>query len=126
MGTGRILVVEDEFLIRITLSEALSDAGFDVVEASSAEEALSAVSESGPFELLLTDVQLSGRIDGVGLARAVRVNLPELPVIFMTGRPDSVVATNAGGRDVTIAKPYSLRDVCAAAKRLTDGAPPSA
>jgi CheY-like chemotaxis protein len=121
MGAGRVLVVEDEFLIRMTLVEALSDAGFEVVEASSAEEALAAVSSFGPFALLLTDVQLAGRIDGIDLAREMRLNLPDLPVIFMTGRPDSVVTPYAGARDLTIAKPYALSDICDAARRLTGG-----
>ncbi len=119
MTAIRVLVVEDEFLIRMTLTEALSDEGFDVVEAASAEEALALIAGAGPFALLLTDLQLGGKGDGIALARAVREREPDMPVIFMTGRPDHVAPGALSARDVTIAKPYLLTDICAAARRLT-------
>jgi DNA-binding response OmpR family regulator len=114
----RILIVEDEFLIRMTLSEALAEEGFDVVEAGSGEEAVRLMADRAPIALLLTDVQLSGGLDGLALARRMRNEVPGLPVIFMTGRPDSAAGGMVSDRDVTIAKPYLIADVCAAARRL--------
>jgi CheY-like chemotaxis protein len=119
MTGPRILIVEDEFLIRMTLSEALADEGFDVTEAASGEQALDLQQRSEPFALLLTDVQLAGNLDGFALVRAMRETTPGLPVIFMTGRPDNLTQANVSPRDVTIAKPYLLTDICAAAHRLT-------
>ena len=113
----RILVVEDEFLIRLTLSEALSDEGFSVLEAETADKALPILQDGIALDLLVTDIQLPGSLDGYGLVDAMRGNRPDLPVIFMTGRPDQ------GGRaaspiEVFIAKPYTLDEICNAAKRL--------
>ncbi len=119
-GGDRLLLVEDEFLIRLTLSEALSDAGYEVLEAADADEALRQMSgraAGAAVKLLLTDVQLPGPIDGHALAARAREQAPDLPVIFMTGRPDP---GHAGllGRDVFIAKPYLPSEVCAAVDRI--------
>ena len=115
----RILIVEDEFLIRITLSEALSDAGFEVEEAASGDEALTLIDATPGIALLLTDVQLPGSLDGLALARTARERAPDLPVIFMSGRPDCMTAADLSERDMVVPKPYRLADICAAARRLT-------
>jgi DNA-binding response OmpR family regulator len=118
MPNARILIVEDEFLIRLTLAEALSEEGFDVVEAGSGDEALVMLQEQGGIGLLLTDIQLPGRLNGLDLARAARQHAPDLPIIYMTGRPDSLASGARSGRDVFIAKPYLPSEVCATARRL--------
>ena len=115
----RVLVVEDEFLIRLTLSEALGDEGFEVLEAESGDAALPMISSDSGIRLLLTDIQLPGTLNGRALVERVRQTQPELPVIFMTGRPDQDSAAAVPGREVYISKPYTLSDVCNAAKRLT-------
>ncbi len=113
----RVLIVEDEFLIRLTLSEALLDAGYEVVEAADADEALSAAESDPSIRLLLTDVQLPGPIDGHSLAARLREQWPDLPVIFMTGRPDAA-ALASGARDRFIAKPYLPSEICAAVEDI--------
>ncbi len=117
---ARLLLVEDEFLIRLTLAETLQDAGYEVVEAEDADEALAHLA-TGPVDLLLTDIQLPGPADGKELAKRVRAILPELPVIFMTGRPEPGGTRLAGARELTIAKPYLPSEVCAAIARLLGG-----
>ncbi len=112
-----VLIVEDEFLIRMTLSEALMDEGFTVVEAETADSALPLLQNSSEIDLLVTDIQLPGTLDGYGLVKAIRKEKPELPVIFMTGRPDESSMTRSK-LDVFIAKPYTLEEICSAAKRL--------
>lgn len=116
----RILVVEDEFLIRMTLFEALSDDGFDVLEAGNGDDALALLRADPAIRLLLTDLQLPGGLDGRTLALKAREAVPDLPVIYVSGRPDAVQDL-ASSRDVVIAKPYLPSDVCAAARRLTQG-----
>lgn len=113
----RLLLVEDEFLIRLTLAETLQDAGYEVVDAADADEALSRVAETS-FSLLLTDIQLPGPVNGHELAARIRELLPEIPVIFMTGRPEPGAAGSAARRDVFIAKPYLPSEVRAAVARL--------
>jgi DNA-binding response OmpR family regulator len=115
----RVLVVEDEFLVRLTLTEALADEGFEVVEAETADAALPALAADPDIRLLLTDVLLPGTLDGIGLAERARALRPELAVIFMTGRPDSVPGTRQSDNEAFIAKPYLPSEVTAAVRRLT-------
>ena len=113
----RVLVVEDEFLIRVTLAEALGDEGFEVLEAESADAALPMLQSNPEIRLLLTDIQLPGVLNGRTLAAKAREQLPGLPIIFMTGRPD--IGEPNSPLDVFISKPYTLTDICEAARRLT-------
>ncbi|MGI4796819.1 MAG: response regulator [Janthinobacterium lividum] len=113
----RVLVVEDEFLIRMTLAEALADEGFDVIEAETGDDALPILKSDPNIRLLLTDIQLPGVLNGRTLATRAREHLPTLPIIFMTGQPD--ISDRANDRDVFISKPYTLFDICEAARRLT-------
>ena len=115
----RVLVVEDEFLIRLTLSEALGDEGFEVLEAETGDAALPMLAPGSGIRLLLTDIQLPGSLNGLALVDRVRQSMPDLPVIYMTGRPDPDGTASASPLDVFIAKPYTLTDICNAAKRLT-------
>ena len=118
MTQTRVLIVEDEFLIRLTLAEAFADEGFAVTEAASGDEAAALLGGAPQFGLLLTDIQLPGTMSGLELATAARSRHPELSVIYMTGRPDSALQTCLSGRDAFVAKPYLPSEVCAAARRL--------
>ena len=113
----RVLVVEDDFLIRMTLSEALQSEGFVVIEADSGEAALVQLRSDPTICLLMTDMQLSGSLDGGALAAAVRAENAILPIIYMTGRPDRIGAVDTT-REIVIAKPYLPSQVCAAARTL--------
>ena len=115
----RVLLVEDEFLVRLTLSEALADEGLDVVEAVSGDEALPLLEADDQIILLLTDIQLPGKLNGLNLARLARRLRPDLPVIYMTGRPDTMAGLTVSERDAFIAKPYVPSEVTAAVRRLT-------
>ncbi len=123
MPKPRALVVEDEFLVRLTLVEALGDDGFDVTEAGSADEGLEVLQAADGFALLVTDIQLPGVLSGLQLADAARRIHPELPIIFMTGRPDSLAGRVASARDAYVAKPCLPSEISAAARRLI--VPPS-
>lgn len=114
---SKVLVVEDEFLVRLTLVEALSDEGFQVLEAETGDAALPILQRYQEIRLLLTDIQLPGTINGHALALRARETQPNLPIIFMTGGPDE--KTDGSARDVFISKPYTLANICKAAKRLT-------
>ncbi len=117
---SRVLVVEDEFLVRLTLVEALSDEGFQVLEAETGDDALPILQSHQGISLLLTDIQLPGTINGHALALKARESQPDLPIIFMTGGPDD--ESGGSARDVFISKPYTLANICNAAKRLTAAA----
>ena len=114
----RILVVEDEFLIRLTLVEALADEGFDVLEAETGDMALPILQRDGSIALLLTDIQMPGRLNGRRLAAAARETRPNLPVLFMTGQPDPVAEAVRSPLDRYISKPYRLVDICDAVRSM--------
>ena len=114
----RILIVEDEFLIRLTLAEVLADEGYEVLEAETGDDAVEILESSPDIAVLLTDIQLPGKLDGRALARHARQNRPDLPVIFMTGRPETMQGLSTGGREEYVAKPYLPSDICKAVKRM--------
>ncbi len=118
---ARILIVEDEFLIRLTLSEVLVDEGYDVLEADTGDAALALLQHEPGVSVLLTDIQLPGSLDGRALVQRVREVLPTLPVIYMTGRPDSMTGQATGAREMYVAKPYLPSDICAAVRRMLEG-----
>ena len=79
-----ILVVEDETLIRYVVSDELRDRGFQVVEACNADEAMFFLATMTP-DLIVTDVQMPGSIDGAGLLAFVRKTFPDIPVFLTSG-----------------------------------------
>ncbi|OSP54909.1 response regulator [Pseudoruegeria sp. SK021] len=99
----RILVCEDDPLIRLDMAETLRDAGFDVLEAPSAAKALD-VLQSQPVDLLITDVGLPDQ-SGEVLAQHARGANPDLPVIFATGGVDIASAATLGNCKV-LSKPF--------------------
>jgi CheY-like chemotaxis protein len=84
-----ILVVEDEVLIRLSLSEWLRSEAHTVVEAASADEAMKLLGSILEIDLMITDIEMPGRIDGLGLAEQFRNERPALPVIVVSGRSPS-------------------------------------
>ena len=95
----RVLLVEDEPLVRAVMSETLCEEGFDVTEACDADEALEILASSPTFDLLLTDVHMPGCCDGLGVAARAREQDPDLPIVVVTGRPEM-------GRTVQSLKPH--------------------
>lgn len=119
MPYARILLVEDEFLIRLILSEALVEAGYEVREAESGDEAAELIDSQAEFDLLVTDIQMPGSTDGLALASLIRERHPGMPVVYMTGRPD--VMRGAGRlseREAFIRKPYGPAEVLSTIQRL--------
>jgi len=81
-----VIVAEDETPIRSLAVEILSDAGFEVIEASHAEEALSALrSYTGTIHVLFTDIQMPGAMNGLALAHHVRSHWPWVALLITTG-----------------------------------------
>ncbi len=105
-GRQCILVVEDELLVRFMLSDGLRDAGYHVIEACNADEAL-AILETATPDLIISDVRMPGSIDGLGLLALVKESLPLLPVIIMSGHLQPGLAL-ADGATQFIAKPFRI------------------
>ena len=101
-----ILVVEDELLIRMMLSENLRHAGYEVIEAASADHALKVMTTAIP-DLVITDVRMPGRLDGIGLLAELKQANPTLPVIVSSGHLQALEVMEAGA-DNFVQKPYSF------------------
>ena len=120
MASHRLLLVEDEFLIRMTLSEVLTDDGFEVLEAEDGPAALALLEKEDDIALMLTDIQLPGGVDGKTLASRVRERRPDLPVIFMSGRSETRPDPNP--LNIYVNKPYSPIALSARVREILDGA----
>jgi DNA-binding response OmpR family regulator len=84
MAKRSILIVEDEALITLQIMEILTYAGYDVIDAvTRGEEVLEKISGSCPPDLILMDIGLMGKLDGIETARAIR-GKSEVPIIFIT------------------------------------------
>jgi antitoxin Phd len=97
MSNGRLLIVDDELSVRTSYAKSLTEAGFDVVQASDGADALRRI-EGGGFDAVLSDVAMP-EMDGFALLYSLRARLPGLPVIFMLDAPDNrttVKATESG------------------------------
>lgn len=79
------LVVDDEPLILMDTSDMIADEGYAVVEASTADEAYEFLDRHSSLQLLFTDVQMPGELDGFGLARKVQARWPHICVIVASG-----------------------------------------
>ena len=108
-----VLVVEDELLVRMGISLDLADSGYSVIEATCAAEALAVLEAGRRIDLVFSDINMPGPIDGVGLCRVLRRRWPHIPVILTSahGRP---AAQGLGADLLFIAKPYLPTAVLAA------------
>ena len=79
MSTARVLLVEDEFLIRLMTAEMLRDEGFEVFEAQHGDEARALLDDPDNFDVLFTDVRMPGTLDGIDVALHARVRHPATP-----------------------------------------------
>lgn len=105
---SRILVVEDEAGVRALVAEILRDDGFDVVEAASGDEALNSLLLGESVDLVLTDIDMPGKLDGLALAKCVRTRFPHIPVILNSGGRR---AAQAGVVENFISKPFRIDEL---------------
>ena len=109
---ARILVVEDEVLTRAIMAEELRLAGFSVIEADRADEALTYIESGEQVDLVFSDIQTPGSLDGLQLAQTLWGKYPNLPVILTSG--------NAAPKHVGtfVPKPYGVTQTAALISRI--------
>jgi two-component sensor histidine kinase len=83
---GTVLVVEDEMMLRMRAVDIVEDAGFNPVEAVNADDALAILESRSDIELLFTDIQMPGSMDGLKLAHAVHERWPSIKIILVSGQ----------------------------------------
>ena len=119
-----LLLVEDDFDFRLVMAETLADEGFEVIEAQSGDEAVELLVRLEKLDLLVTDIQMPGRFDGNCVATEAKRHYPGLPVIYISGRPESLT-NRIDPTDSFVRKPFSCRHFIVEITRLLAAASPA-
>ncbi|MBX3551400.1 MAG: response regulator [Pseudolabrys sp.] len=122
MGTAyrtKVLLVEDESLIAELVTEVLEEHGFDVCAVATGEAGLARLEADMGIDVLFTDINLAGAMDGAELARRARALRPELPIVYASGRHNAATIAPLVSRSLFLSKPYRPEDVCTLLDRLT-------
>jgi CheY-like chemotaxis protein len=113
-----VLIVEDEALIRLGLVADAQDAGFAVLEAASADQAIAILEARTDVSVVVTDIDMPGSMDGLRLAACVRDRWPPVKLILVSGQVTPEAGDlPSGGR--FFAKPYRGSDIIAAIRSMT-------
>ncbi|WP_305095716.1 response regulator [Croceibacterium aestuarii] len=110
-GGGRVLLVEDEDMVRAVAERALTRQGYSVTTASDGDEGLEAFKASGEFDLVVSDVVMPS-MDGPAMAREIRKLAPKIPVLFMSGYAEEQLRNEISFDDMHfIPKPFSVQQI---------------
>ena len=105
-----VLIVEDESLVRLGAVRSIEEAGFEVIEAANADEAIRILENRSDIRVVFTDIHMPGSMDGLKLAHAVRNRWPPIKIIVTSGRSQvSEQELPEGGR--FFAKPYEATQI---------------
>lgn len=110
-----VLLVEDEVLIRIPVAESLRDIGYEVIEAGNADEAIIIVNSDIHVDLVISDVQMPGQMDGRALVKYLTLERPDIPIILASG---ALIAPDIGDLVLGVRKPYLPSDIATFAKNI--------
>ncbi|MGF7170095.1 two-component system cell cycle sensor histidine kinase/response regulator CckA [Sphingobium xanthum] len=115
-GTGTILLVEDEDMVRTVAERALTRQGYTVITASDGEQGLARLNQAEKIDLLISDVVMPG-MDGPTMVRAVRAADPDMPVLFMSGYAEEQLRKSIDIDNVAfLPKPFSVNQLAEAAR----------
>jgi CheY-like chemotaxis protein len=112
----RVLVVEDDPLVRDIVGMIFDDLGWQVIEATTGEEALQLLKRRAEPDLLFTDIRMPGKVDGWTLAEEARRGEPDLPVIYVSGYSD--VEAREVPKSIFLQKPCRTAAIYDALRRL--------
>jgi len=115
-----VLLVEDEVMISHLVAESLSEHGFIVHESATASDALNFLTSGAEVDVLFTDINLPGGMDGRELARKARQLRPDLPIVYASGHYQPTDMGALVPRSVFLSKPYDPDDVGTLLTRLTE------
>ena len=108
-----VLIVEDEALLRFRAVDLVEDAGFEAIEAETAEEACEILERRSDIHVVFTDIQLTGKMNGLALAELARRRWPPIEFIIVSGHL-TPADDDLPERSVFFGKPYVTADVVAA------------
>jgi CheY-like chemotaxis protein len=112
-----VLVVEDEPLLRMIAVDVIEAAGFEAVEAASADRAIEILESRADIRIVFTDIDMPGSMDGIKLAAAIRRRWPPIEIILTSGFYD-VRDVELPARGVFFRKPYNERELLTTLQRM--------
>jgi two-component system cell cycle sensor histidine kinase/response regulator CckA len=116
-GTGIVLLVEDEPMVRSVAERALTRHGYTVITADNGEDALEILERGDPIDLLISDVVMPG-MDGPTMVREARKSRPDLKILFMSGYAEEQLRKSIDIENVNfLPKPFSVTELAEAARR---------
>lgn len=121
MKAIRILVVEDETFVRMDAVEMLHDAGFDILEAVNADEAIRLLVLHSDIRLIFTDIDMTGSVNGLELATIVRKRWPPVSILLTSGHY-KVQAGDLPAGALFFSKPYQPAQIITAVRELISAA----
>jgi DNA-binding response OmpR family regulator len=114
-----LLVVEDEILIQYLLESALAHAGFKVVMARNGTEAIAELNaKAARFKAVITDINLGAGPDGWAISRHVRLLVPDMPIVYLTGNSAHEWPSQGVPGSVLVTKPFGLAQFMTAVSAL--------
>ena len=120
-GSGTVLLVEDEPMVRSVAERALTRHGYTVITADNGEDALEILAKNEPIDLLISDVVMPG-MDGPTMVREARQSRPELKILFMSGYAEEQLRKSIDIENVNfLPKPFSVVELAEAARRTVMG-----
>ena len=116
-----VLIVEDEFLLRMDAADIIAAAGFEVVEAENADQAIEILEARRDITVVFTDIQMPGSMDGLKLAAAIRGRWPPIKIVATSGRP-GISRDDLPSGSRFLRKPYNASQIVGTLRELTDAA----
>jgi CheY-like chemotaxis protein len=106
--------VEDDDEVATLVTEMLQELGYRVTRAGSADSALGALANARHVDLVLSDIMMPGSMNGLGLARELKLRRPGLPVLLTSGYAGAVIDSALDENIGVLRKPYDIRELDAA------------
>jgi CheY-like chemotaxis protein len=114
-----VLVVEDEFVVRIYAVSLLGEAGFDVLEAANADGAIALLESRKDIRIVFTDINMPGSMDGLRLAHAIRNRWPPIELVLTSGQM-RVRNEDMPARGLFLSKPYDPTELVEVVRSLAN------
>ena len=114
-----VLVVEDDFLLRMDAVDIVRNAGFEAIEAANADQAIAIIEADPDIHIVFTDVQMPGTMDGLRLARFIKDRWPPIKIVATSGRL-RVAEEDLPKGSIFVPKPYTPEQIIRTFRQLTD------
>ena len=118
-SAGQVLLVEDDDEVAALTVEMINQLGYDTTRVASAEAALGALADKRAIDIVLSDVMMPGRMNGVDLAREIRRRRPHLPVLLTSGYAEAASRSAAAHQIRIIPKPFRMEELREALATVT-------